>query len=47
MHSYDFEDGFYNTIAAFIGTETLDKYKNGTQTEITETGSTIADNCPI
>ena len=37
----DFEDGFYNTIAAFIGTETLDKYKNGTQTEITETGSTI------
>ncbi len=37
----DFEEGFYNTIAAFIGSETLDKYKNGTQVEVKDTGSTI------
>lgn len=41
LNKKDFEDGFYNTIAAFVGSETLDKYKNDTQTEITETGSTI------
>ena len=37
----DFEEGFYNTIAAFVGSETLDKYKNDTQLEVLETGSTI------
>ncbi len=37
----DFEEGFYDTIAAFVGSETLDKYKNGTQSEIVETGSKI------
>ena len=41
LNKKDFEDGFYNTIAAFVGSETLDKYKNDTQAEITETGSTI------
>ena len=30
LNKKDFEDGFYNTIAAFIGSETLDKYKNDT-----------------
>lgn len=37
----DFEEGFYNTIAAFVGSETLEKYKNDTQIEITDTGSKI------
>ena len=37
----DFETGFYNTIAAFVGSETLDKYKKGTQSEIVEIGSKI------
>ena len=37
----DFIDGFYNTIAAFVGSETLEKYKNDTQLEVVETGSTI------
>ena len=37
----DFEEGIYNTIAAFVGSEELEKYKNGTQTEILEVGSTI------
>lgn len=37
----DFEEGFYNTMAAFIGSEKLDKYRDGTQIEVLETGSTI------
>lgn len=37
----DFETGFYNTIAAFVGSETLEKYKKGTQVEITDIGSKI------
>jgi hypothetical protein len=37
----DFEEGFYNTVAAFVGSEVLEKYKNGTQPEIVDTGSTI------
>lgn len=37
----DFEEGFYDTIAAFVGSETLEKYSNGTQPEIVETGSKI------
>lgn len=41
LEKEDFEEGFYNTIAAFVGSETLEKYKNGTQTEIVETGSKI------
>lgn len=36
-----FEEGFYNTIAAFVGSETLEKYKNGTQAEIVDIGSKI------
>ena len=36
-----FTDGFYNTIAAFLGNETLEKYKNDTQLEVVDTGSTI------
>ncbi len=36
-----FEDAMLNTIASFIGEETLEKYKNNTQLEITETGTTI------
>lgn len=36
-----FEEGLYNTIAAFVGSETLEKYKNGTQSEIVETGSIV------
>lgn len=41
LEKQDFETGFYNTIAAFVGSETLDKYKNGTQTEIVDIGSKI------
>lgn len=41
LKKQDFEDGFYNTIAAFVGSETLEKYKNDTQLEIVDTGSTI------
>lgn len=41
LRKKDFEDGFYNTIAAFVGSDILEKYKNDTQAEITETGSTI------
>ena len=37
----DFVTGFYNTIAAFVGSEKLDKYKNDSQLEIVETGSII------
>lgn len=36
-----FEEAMLNTIAAFIGSDTLERYKNDNQIEITETGSTI------
>lgn len=41
LNKKDFEDGMYNTIAAFIGSDVLNKYSNGTQSEIKETGSNI------
>lgn len=41
LNKEDFEEGFYNTIAAFVGGEVLDKYKKGTQPEIVDIGSTI------
>lgn len=41
LNKEDFEEGFYDTIAAFVGSETLKKYSNGIQTEIFETGSKI------
>lgn len=41
LEKEDFEEGFYNTIAAFVGSETLDKYKKGTQVEIVDIGSKI------
>lgn len=41
LKKQDFEEGFYDTIAAFVGSETLEKYSNGTQSEIVETGSKI------
>jgi murein DD-endopeptidase MepM/ murein hydrolase activator NlpD len=37
----DFEKAFYNTMAAFVGRDALDAYKNNTQAEINETGSKI------
>lgn len=36
-----FEEAMLNTIAAFIGEETLERYKNNNQLEITETGTTV------
>ena len=36
-----FEDAFYNTVAAFVGAEQLDAYKNNTQGEITDEGEHI------
>ena len=41
LKKQDFIDGFYNTIAAFVGSEKLEKYKNDTQLEIIDTGTTI------
>lgn len=41
LNKEDFEEGFYDTIAAFVGSETLKKYSSGTQAEIFETGSKI------
>lgn len=41
LNKKDFEEGFYNTVAAFVGSEVLDKYNKGTQAEVIETGSTI------
>ena len=41
LRKKDFEEGFYNTVAAFVGTEELERYKNNTQLEVVETGSTI------
>ena len=37
----DFEKAFYNTMAAFVGSDALNAYKNNTQPEIKETGSKI------
>ncbi len=37
----DFEEGFYETISAFVGSDDLIKYKNGMQAEILDTGYTI------
>lgn len=36
-----FEEAFYNTVAAFVGAESLDNYKNNTQEEIKEEGERI------
>lgn len=36
-----FEEAMLNTISAFIGTDTLERYKTDTQLEVTETGTTI------
>ena len=36
-----FEDAFYNTVAAFVGADGLEDYKNNTQVEITDEGSEI------
>ena len=36
-----FDDAFYNTIAAFVGAEDLDAYKNNTQEEIKDEGEHI------
>ncbi len=36
-----FEDAFYNTIAAFVGSERLEQYKNNKQAEIADVGSKI------
>ena len=36
-----FEDAFYNTVAAFVGAEQLDNYKNNTQEEIKDEGERI------
>lgn len=41
LNKEDFENAFYNTIAAFVGTEELASYKNKSQKEITETGQII------
>ena len=41
LRKEDFENAMLNTIAAFIGSDTLERYKNNTQIEITETGTTI------
>lgn len=37
----DFETAMLNTIAAFVGEDRLERYKNDNQLEITETGTTI------
>lgn len=36
-----FEEAMLNTVAAFIGSDTLERYQTDTQIEITETGTTI------
>jgi len=36
-----FEGAFYNTVAAFVGAEQLEAYKNNTQTSITDEGEHI------
>ena len=36
-----FEEAFYNTVAAFVGAEQLDAYKNNTQDEIKDEGERI------
>ena len=39
LEKEDFEEGFYDTVAAFVGSDVLEKYEKGTQPEIVETGS--------
>lgn len=41
LNKDDFEKAFYNTVAAFVGTNELDNYNNNTQQEIKETGEII------
>ncbi len=41
LHKEDFENGIYDTMAAFIGKTDLDKYKNGTQSDIVDVGEKI------
>lgn len=41
LNKEDFEKAFYNTVAAFVGTNELDNYNNNTQEEIKETGEKI------
>ena len=41
LNKEDFEDGLYNTAAAFIGSESLKKYNEDTQIEIVDVGMTI------
>ncbi len=41
LNKSDFEEAFYSSIAAFVGTSDLENYKNNTQSEIIETGSKI------
>ena len=41
LNKEDFITGFYNTIAAFVGSDVLDKYKNDNQMEIADIGSII------
>lgn len=41
LRKEDFEEGFYNTVAAFVGSEDLIKYENNTQSEIIDVGSKI------
>lgn len=36
-----FEEAFYNTVAAFVGSEGLENYKNNTQKEISDEGTHI------
>ncbi len=36
-----FEEAFYNTVAAFVGAEQLDDYKNNTQEEIKDEGERV------
>ncbi len=41
LNKENFDEAFYNTIAAFVGAEQLDAYKNNTQAEIKEEGEHI------
>lgn len=41
LRKEDFQTAFYNTVAAFVGTEKLNAYKNNKQELISDTGSKI------
>ena len=41
LNKESFDEAFYNTVAAFVGAEQLDAYKNNTQVEIKEEGEHI------